>query len=78
MCRDDWAGQEAEQRVPMGEFEDARLYYVPSRRCYRVELGDLHEEFPASWEPVFGMDVADAQVAEEVLDRLLSTRGATS
>ncbi|MNU29070.1 hypothetical protein D3C71_175170 [compost metagenome] len=61
-----------EERVLMGEFEQAKLYYVPARHTYRVELGDLFEEFRAGWEPVFGIDVADAQVAEEVLDRLLA------
>jgi hypothetical protein len=61
-----------EERVPMAEFENAILYYIPARHTYRVELGDLFEEFRAGWEPLFGIDVADAQVAEEVLDRLLS------
>lgn len=61
-----------EERVLMGEFEQAKLYYVPARHAYRVELGDIFEEFRAGWEPVFGIDVADAQVAEEVLDRLLA------
>lgn len=61
-----------EERVPMAEFENAVLYYIPARHTYRVELGDLFEEFRAGWEPLFGIDTADAQVAEEVLDRLLS------
>lgn len=61
-----------EERVLMGEFDEAKLYYVPARHTYRVELGDLFEEFRAGWEPIFGIDVADAQVAEEILDRLLA------
>jgi hypothetical protein len=64
-----------EGRVLMGEFDDAKLFYVPVRHRYRVELGEFHEEFPATWEPVFGIDVADMQMAEEALDRLLAAAG---
>lgn len=63
-----------EELVPMGEFEDARLFYVPTRHAYLVVLGDLREEFRAVWEPGFGMDVDDARTAEEALDRLLARR----
>lgn len=65
-----------EERVVMGKFEEAVLYYVPSRHVYRVELGSLSEEFRATWEPVFGMDVDDTRMAEEVLDRLLAAASA--
>jgi hypothetical protein len=67
---------QGEERVPMGEFEEAKLFYIPARHTYRVELGDLFEEFRAGWEPRFGIDAADGQMAEEVLDRLLAAAAA--
>ncbi|NTF17810.1 hypothetical protein G6L37_05305 [Agrobacterium rubi] len=60
------------ERVVMGVFEGATLLYLPALHRYRVELGDLNEEWIAVWEPAFGMDVADVQMAEEALDRLLA------
>lgn len=53
----------------------AILYYNPNKREYKLELQAkdklIHRTWNAGYEPRFGVDVADATIAEEKLEEML-------
>lgn len=59
----------------MGNIGDAVLRYLPETHRFRVELGGLSEEFPATYAPRFGVDASDMRFAREVAERLSSAAG---
>lgn len=56
--------------MEMGQIGEAQLWYLPAEGKFRVELGDVSEEFRAIHSPKFGVDIDDMAIAEEVVGRL--------
>jgi hypothetical protein len=58
--------------ILIGEFENQKLLYEEETNEYIVEVENLNERFKALYVPVFGPDVEDLAIAEEIANKLLT------
>jgi hypothetical protein len=62
----------------MGAIGGGRLWYLPAKGRYRVEVGKRREEFRAAHVPRFGIDSSDRATAAAIADRLAAASSSLS